>query len=94
MEVISYIIQLLPASHHDTLYVLLEFLSKVARFSTDVISKDGKVVFVGNKMDSNNLATIFAPNLLHFSQSANTNQQTIQERLDAINVIRYNSILC
>lgn len=82
--------QLLPQAHHNTLFVLLQFLSKVAQYSSDSISKDGKIVQIGNKMDSNNLATVFAPNLLHnISAGGYSNQQIIEERLDVINVIRY-----
>jgi hypothetical protein len=44
-------------------------------------------------MDSNNLATVFAPNILHCipvdrMQQVTTDQE-IEERLDVINVIRY-----
>lgn len=46
----------------------------------------------GNKMDSNNLATLFAPNILHpalpiLSKEA-LSAQSCEERIDVINVIR------
>lgn len=47
----------------------------------------------GNKMDSSNLATLFAPNILHNCSkgAANKNElsaERAEERSDAINVIR------
>lgn len=88
-EAISYLVQLLPVSHRDTLYFLLKFLAKVARYSNDVQSASGDVISEGNKMDSNNLATVFAPNILHDAVIGQvTSEQEVCERLDVINVIR------
>lgn len=46
----------------------------------------------GNKMDSNNLATVFAPNILHcVKQSSSSKDVSIdrpEDRIDVINVIR------
>lgn len=40
-------------------------------------------------MDSSNLATVFAPNILRYSsQGRNTAEQEIDEQIDVINVIR------
>lgn len=40
-------------------------------------------------MDSNNLATVFAPNILHNAMPGQvTTDQEVEERLDVINVIR------
>lgn len=46
---------------------------------------------VGNKMDSNNLATLFAPNILHSCKPSGKDELSLErteERSDAINVIR------
>lgn len=49
---------------------------------------------VGNKMDSSNLATIFAPNILHSMKPGtdhlSTSEMTaqVEERADVVNVIR------
>lgn len=56
---------LLPRANGDTLLTLLEFLATVAQHSADTTLDDGVTVLLGNKMDSHNLATLFAPNLLH-----------------------------
>lgn len=52
------IIQLLPAAHRDTLNALLSFLAQLAAHAEDSHQP-------GNKMDAANLATVFAPNILH-----------------------------
>lgn len=76
-EAISCLVQLLPEAHRDTLYFILKFLAKVARFAD------------ANKMDSNNLATVFAPNILHDAIADQvTSEQEVCERLDVINVVR------
>lgn len=86
-------IKVLPPAHRDTLFVLLRFLAKVASCSDDVCDNNGTVLVKGNKMDSNNLATVFAPNLLHKKYESSDEQQNIeaseQESMgDAINVVR------
>ncbi|XP_050339813.1 uncharacterized protein LOC126766094 isoform X2 [Bactrocera neohumeralis] len=95
LEAISHLVKLLPAAHRDTLYVLFKFLARVASCSDDVIGHDGNVQVCGNKMDSNNLATVFAPNILRTNLS-NTSSSDVtcgnsieQESMnDAINVVR------
>lgn len=88
-EAISYLVQVLPVPHRDTLHYLLKFLAKVARFAEDIKSIRGDVILEGNKMDSNNLATVFAPNILHnVIPGQGTTEQEVEERLDVINVIR------
>lgn len=52
------IVQLLPTAHRDTLNALLSFLSQLAAHAEDDRQP-------GNKMDAANIATIFAPNILH-----------------------------
>lgn len=79
--------RLLPVAHRDTLYVLLKFLAKVASASNDSKSFDQTQVS-GNKMDSMNLATIIAPNILHCIKSDQLEEQEITERSDVINIIR------
>lgn len=81
-------IHLLPVAHRDTLYVLLKFLAKVARASNDSKTFDGQILSNGNKMDSTNLATIMAPNILHCIKSDQFEEQEVAERADVINIIR------
>ena len=64
MRALSYLISLLPSSNRDTLYTLLKFLSRVSLNSQDRCSTDGKILLTGNKMDSANLAIVFAPTIL------------------------------
>jgi hypothetical protein len=61
---LSYLIGLLPSSNRDTLYTLLKFLYHVSLNSQDRYSTDGKILTVGNKMDTANLAIVFAPTIL------------------------------
>lgn len=88
LEAISHMIHLLPVAHRDTLYVLLKFLAKVARTAGDTSTFEGQVLSQGNKMDSNNLATIIAPNVLHCIRSDQLDEQEIAERADVINIVR------
>ena len=83
--------QLLPVAHRDTLFVLLKFLAVVARCSDDVTSTaTGTITSVGNKMDSNNLATVIAPNILHCNLPGKpATEAEVEERIDVINVIRF-----
>ena len=78
---LQHIIQLLPLINRDTLYVLLQFLGLVAEHAEDRTDDKGilancflrsRFIFLaagtvvsGNKMDTLNLATLFAPNLMH-----------------------------
>ncbi|CAF4442894.1 unnamed protein product, partial [Adineta steineri] len=61
---LSYFISLLPSSNRDTLYTLLKFLYHISMNSQDRYSTDGKLLVAGNKMDSANLAIVFAPTIL------------------------------
>ena len=61
---LSYLIGLLPSSNRDTLYTLLKFLHQVSVNAQDHYSTDGKVFLPGNKMDTANLAIVFAPTIL------------------------------
>lgn len=91
LEALSHIIQLLPTAHRDTLYVFLKFLAHVARCSDDVMNlSNSTCISVGNKMDSNNLATVIAPNILHCNVNPSTvaSDEEAEERLDVINVVR------
>ncbi|KNC20685.1 hypothetical protein FF38_07036 [Lucilia cuprina] len=95
LEALSHLVKLLPPAHRDTLYVLLKFLAKVAACSDDICDNDGTVHLTGNKMDSNNLATVFAPNILRSTEKYKSssrdylNSSKEQESIsDAINVIR------
>lgn len=89
-EALQHLIQLLPAVNRDTLYALLIFLSKVADNSSDSTSAIGEAL-AGNKMDSNNLATVFAPNILHCIKP-NASKEIVadkpEDRIDIINVVR------
>ncbi|CAF3342716.1 unnamed protein product [Rotaria sp. Silwood1] len=61
---LSYLIGLLPSSNRDTLYTLLKFLHHVSLNSQDRYTTDGKLLISGNKMDTANLAIVFAPTIL------------------------------
>ncbi|XP_066997768.2 uncharacterized protein [Anabrus simplex] len=89
-EALQHLVQLLPAANRDTLHALLTFLANVAAHSTDFRNHNGEWV-PGNKMDSNNLATVFAPNVLHCIKPGSTKEMTserAEERIDVINVVR------
>lgn len=91
-EALQHLIQLLPVPNRDTLWSLLNFLSLVAANCEDHNNKLGEFV-PGNKMDSNNLATLFAPNILHSMSSTTVSKESLssqscEERIDVINVIR------
>ena len=84
--------QLLPQVNRDTLYVLLNFLHLVAENSEDRKGASGEEL-VGNKMDSNNLATLFAPNILHSMKPGDgtmspENSAKAAERTETINIVR------
>ncbi|KAL1115951.1 hypothetical protein AAG570_005446 [Ranatra chinensis] len=93
-EAVQHLIQLLPLANRDTLLALLDFLALVASKAADYKDESGEWIS-GNKMDSNNLATLFAPNLLHpcptnksISTKEELSSERVEERSDAINVIR------
>ncbi|XP_030379506.1 uncharacterized protein LOC115627815 [Scaptodrosophila lebanonensis] len=88
LEGISHLVKLLPIAHRDTLYVLLKFLAKVAAHSDDIRASDGTVHMNGNKMDSSNLATVFAPNVLRDAAIKTAENREHEYMSDAINVIR------
>jgi Rho GTPase-activating protein 6 len=88
LEAVCNVVRLLPVAHRDTLYVLLKFLAKVASASNDTKSSIDQTQISGNKMDSSNLATIIAPNILHCIKSDQLEEQEITERADVINIIR------
>ena len=78
--------------NRDTLYVLLNFLHLVSENSEDRKGAGGEEL-TGNKMDSNNLATLFAPNILHSMKpgegaiSPDTTAKAA-ERTETINIVR------
>ncbi|XP_075982418.1 rho GTPase activating protein at 102A isoform X2 [Anticarsia gemmatalis] len=81
-EALRLIVQLLPAAHRDTLNALLSFLAQLAAHAEDDREP-------GNKMDAANLATIFAPNILHRSKPNEApSAELLSERADVINVVR------
>ncbi|CAG9571560.1 unnamed protein product [Danaus chrysippus] len=81
-EALRLIVQLLPAAHRDTLSALLAFLSQLASHAGDEDTP-------GNKMNAANLATIFAPNILHKNKPNETaSAEQLSERADVINVVR------
>ncbi|XP_072945402.1 uncharacterized protein RhoGAP102A isoform X2 [Epargyreus clarus] len=81
-EALRLIVQLLPAAHRDTLNALLSFLALLASHA-----EDGRQP--GHKMDAGNLATIFAPNILHRNKPNETaSAEELSERTDVINVVR------
>ncbi|KAL0879189.1 hypothetical protein ABMA27_002976 [Loxostege sticticalis] len=81
-EALRLIVQLLPAAHRDTLHALLSFLAQLAAHADDDRQP-------GNKMDAANLATVFAPNILHKNKpNEPANAEQLSERADVINVVR------
>ncbi|EDW83572.2 uncharacterized protein Dwil_GK13677 [Drosophila willistoni] len=88
LEGISHLIKLLPIPHRDTLFVLLRFLANVAAHSDDVQDQEGCIEMTGNKMDSSNLSTVFAPNILRGATPNNAESKEQENMSDAINVIR------
>ncbi|XP_054005265.1 rho GTPase-activating protein 21-like [Hylaeus anthracinus] len=89
-EALQHLIQLLPTPNRETLWALLNFLSVVAANSDDQKTEAGDWV-PGNKMDSTNLATVFAPNILHCvkpGQRSEVSVERAEERIDVINVVR------
>ncbi|KAF5286413.1 hypothetical protein FQR65_LT12593 [Abscondita terminalis] len=88
LEALEHLIRLLPPAHRDTLWALLNFLTVVAKNAEPQTNAIGEIQG-GNKMDSNNLATVFAPNILHCSkQSGKDGSERPEDHLDVINVIR------
>lgn len=88
-EALQHLIQLLPPANRDTLFALLSFLANVAKHSEDSKNDTGESL-TGNKMDSNNLATVFAPNILHCIKPG-SKEMTVdrpEDRIDIINVVR------
>ncbi|XP_023168928.1 rho GTPase-activating protein 6 [Drosophila hydei] len=88
LEAISHLIKLLPVAHRDTLYVLLKFLGNVAAHCDNMCNPDGSIHTIGNKMDSNNLSTVFAPNILRYYPPKSAEYKEQGNMTDAINVIR------
>ncbi|XP_011503034.1 PREDICTED: uncharacterized protein LOC105366327 [Ceratosolen solmsi marchali] len=90
-EALQHLIQLLPTPNRETLYVLLNFLSEVVANSEDRKGDDGQRLS-GNKMDTTNLATVFAPNILHCVKPGQARSEVsaerAEERIDVINVVR------
>ncbi|CAH1159539.1 unnamed protein product [Phaedon cochleariae] len=87
-EALQHLVQLLPPVNRDTLHALMSFLSLVARNANDVKDEAGEDI-LGNKMDSTNLATVFAPNILHcIKPGAKDGADRPEDRLDVINVVR------
>ncbi|KAK0175806.1 hypothetical protein PV328_000009 [Microctonus aethiopoides] len=90
-EALQHLIQLLPTPNRETLWVLLNFLTEVAANSEDVKTESGEWL-TGNKMDLTNLATVFAPNILHCVKPGQTRSEVsaerAEERIDVINVVR------
>lgn len=89
-EALQHLVQLLPTPNRETLWALLNFLNVVAANSEDQKNERGEWV-AGNKMDTTNLATVFAPNILHCvkpGQRSEVSAERAEERIDVINVVR------
>ncbi|XP_056640965.1 uncharacterized protein LOC130447933 [Diorhabda sublineata] len=88
LEALQHLVQLLPSVNRDTLYALLSFLAVVAKYADDSKNESGEII-LGNKMDSNNLATVFAPNILHCIKPGSKEiSDKPEDRIDIINVVR------
>ena len=88
---VQLLIALLPAAHRDSLHALVTFLHRVHSHAHDVIEPSTGQQVPGNKMDAANLATIFAPNILHKSKTREfvvESADRLEERDDVINVVR------
>lgn len=68
----------------DVLYVLLNFLAKVASNCDDI--EIDKQIIPGNRMNSNALATVIAPNILRPDRPTFEN---VEESMTVINAVRY-----
>ncbi|XP_015120058.1 uncharacterized protein LOC107043204 [Diachasma alloeum] len=90
-EALQHLIQLLPIANRETLFALLNFLTEVAANCEDNKTETGDWVS-GNKMDITNLATVFAPNILHCIKPGHARSEVsaerAEERTDVINVMR------
>ncbi|RLU24384.1 hypothetical protein DMN91_002472 [Ooceraea biroi] len=90
-EALQHLIQLLPTPNRETLWALLNFLIVVAANSEDQKTETGEWI-PGNKMDATNLATVFAPNILHCVKPSQLRSEVsaerAEERIDVINVVR------
>ncbi|XP_057313021.1 rho GTPase-activating protein 6-like [Hydractinia symbiolongicarpus] len=64
LDIVKPLIWLLPVPNRDTLKLTLHCLQMVADNALDRKDEDGNLI-PGNKMDSQNLATLMAPNILH-----------------------------
>ncbi|VDM61539.1 unnamed protein product [Angiostrongylus costaricensis] len=64
IEIVRLLVSLLGLPNTDTLYVLLKFLHEVSLNSQGQTHHSGIEVVQGNRMDTRNLATIFAPSIL------------------------------
>ncbi|XP_060806431.1 uncharacterized protein LOC106138876 isoform X2 [Amyelois transitella] len=85
LEAIRLLVQLLPAAHRDTLSALLAFLAQLAACAA--CGGDGEPA--GNRMTPANLATVFAPNILHRNKpNEPASSEQLSERVDVINVVR------
>jgi len=92
-EALQHLIQLLPPANRDTLEALVTFLGEVARHANDRRLPATGEWLPGNRMDSSNLATLFAPNILHQHSAGGANRdelsaERVEERADSINVVR------
>lgn len=90
LEALRYLVQLLPPANRDTLYTLMRLLAAVAERAEDGRDPESGGPLPGNRMDSTNLATVFAPNILHCLKPGATapSADRPEERSDAINVVR------
>lgn len=93
LEAQRFLVSLLPVYNRDTLWALSNFLGKVVENSVDRKNADGEMI-IGNRMDAQNLATLFGPNILRIPQSGKgseflvENNARMEERCDVILVVR------
>lgn len=79
-KVLHLVLALLPKSHRDTMEVLFRFLNWVSSFHT--VDEES-----GNKMDTWNIATVMAPNILRESndkEMKNVDQGAVKVVFDLI----------
>lgn len=65
-----------------------QYLTSVYALRLFQIKLFSGLTITGNKMDSNNLATVFAPNILHCIKPGGKDNDKPEDRIDIINVVR------
>ncbi|XP_033111371.1 rho GTPase-activating protein 6-like isoform X2 [Anneissia japonica] len=93
LQILQWLVYLLPTANRDTLFALLKFLRKVADNAEDIINENGEEV-IGNKMDVQNLGTLFGPNILRKTKAGQElHGEAMEQREESREVIATVSLL-